>query len=173
MYPFIFISIALHLVSFLCIVLLYLKQSKSSEVREEVASSMEEYIEQLEHENDRLMTQVKTFVEKRENQLDIRLRVLEQNGKPVQQPRQEPQYTQSQSQPREPLQYEQQPIPPQQTEPRSPIIIQHPSAKNERNQKAIQLYQQGFAATDIARLLNCGTGEIELIVNMHGRSLQR
>ncbi|MBN8208685.1 hypothetical protein JI666_08000 [Bacillus sp. NTK071] len=171
MYPFIFISIALHLVSFLCIVLLYLKQSKSSEVREEVASSMEEYIEQLELENDRLMTQVKTFVEKRENQLDIRLRVLEQTGKPVQQPRQEPEYTQPTQQ--ESFHYPQQPVQSQQPEPRSPMIIQHPSAKNERNQKAIQLYQQGFAANDIARLLNCGTGEIELIVNMHGRSLQR
>ncbi|WP_431522090.1 DUF6115 domain-containing protein [Guptibacillus hwajinpoensis] len=48
--------------------------------------------------------------------------------------------------------------------------MQHPSAKNERNSKAIKLHQQGFTVTDIARLLNCGTGEIELIVNMYGRS---
>ncbi|MDP4551485.1 hypothetical protein Q9251_11385 [Alkalihalobacillus macyae] len=162
MYPFIFISIALHLVSFLCIVLLYLKQSKSSEVREEVATSMEEYIEQLEQENDRLMTQVKTFVEKRENQLDIRLRVLEQNGNSV---KPQPELQKSE------LPKQEKSIQP--PEPKNPIVIQHPSSKNERNQKAIQLYQQGFAANDIARLLNCGTGEVELIVNMHGRSGQR
>lgn len=167
MYPFIFISIALHLVSFLCIVLLYLKQSKSSEVREEVASSMEEYIEQLEQENDRLMTKVKTFIEKRDNQLDIRLRVLEQNGNSVK-PQTEPQNSEP-PKPEEPIQ---QPIQ-SQLEPKNSIVIQHPSSKNERNQKAIQLYQQGFAANDIARLLNCGTGEVELIVNMHGRSGQR
>ncbi|WP_394175187.1 DUF6115 domain-containing protein [Guptibacillus hwajinpoensis] len=169
MYPFIFISIALHLVSFLCIVLLYLKQSKSSEVREEVASSMEEYIEQLEQENDRLMTKVKTFVEKRDNQLDIRLRVLEQNGNSVK-PQPEPQNSELPKQ-EKPVHYRQQPIQP--PESKNPIVIQHPSSKNERNQKAIQLYQQGFAANDIARLLNCGTGEVELIVNMHGRSGQR
>ncbi|MFK3960993.1 DUF6115 domain-containing protein [Guptibacillus hwajinpoensis] len=143
MYSFIFVSIALHLVSFLCIVLLFLKQ-KDSEVREEVASSMETYIEQIENENDRLITQVKSYIEKRESQLDDRLRVLELSGESV-----------------------------QEVEPKNPIIVPHPSAKNERNQQAIQLHQQGFAVHDIARILNCGIGEIELIVNMHGRSEQR
>jgi hypothetical protein len=145
MYPFIFISIALHLVSFLCIVLLFLKQTKGTEVREEIAASMEVYIEQLEEENDRLLNEVKSYVDKRENQLDTRLRVLEQ-GK-VRAPEVE--------------------------EPTKPDIVQHPSAHNERNQKAVQLHQQGFSVADIARILNCGIGEVELIVNLHGRSEQR
>ncbi|MDO6656330.1 hypothetical protein [Anaerobacillus sp. 1_MG-2023] len=145
MYPFIFISIALHLVSFLCIVLLFLKQTKSSDVSEEIATGMEVYIEQLEEENDRLMTEVKSYVDKRENQLDTRLRVLE-HGKTVS---------------------------PEVEEQQKPVIIQHPSANNERNQKALQLHSQGFSVTDIARILNCGVGEVELIVNIHGRSEQR
>ncbi|MBF0705178.1 hypothetical protein IQ283_01075 [Alkalihalobacillus hwajinpoensis] len=145
MYPFIFISIALHLVSFLCIVLLFLKQTKSSDVSEEIATGMEVYIEQLEEENDRLMTEVKSYVDKRENQLDTRLRVLE-HGKTVSH---------------------------EVEEQRKPVIIQHPSANNERNQKALQLHSQGFSVTDIARILNCGVGEVELIVNIHGRSEQR
>ncbi|WLR61722.1 DUF6115 domain-containing protein [Guptibacillus hwajinpoensis] len=145
MYPFIFISIALHLVSFLCIVLLFLKQTKSSDVSEEIATGMEVYIEQLEEENDRLMTEVKSYVDKRENQLDTRLRVLER-GKTVS---------------------------PEVEEQKKPVIIQHPSANNERNQKALQLHSQGFSVTDIARILNCGVGEVELIVNIHGRSEQR
>ena len=145
MYPFIFISIALHLVSFLCIVLLFLKQTKSSDVSEEIATSMEVYIEQLEEENDRLMTEVKSYVDKRENQLDTRLRVLE-HGKTLS---------------------------PEVEEQKKPVIIQHPSANNERNQKALQLHSQGFSVTDIARILNCGVGEVELIVNIHGRSEQR
>ncbi|MGG1686923.1 DUF6115 domain-containing protein [Pseudalkalibacillus sp. NRS-1564] len=145
MYPFIFISIALHLVSFLCIVLLFLKQTKSSDVSEEIATGMEVYIEQLEEENDRLMTEVKSYVDKRENQLDTRLRVLE-HGKTVS---------------------------PEVEEQMKPVIIQHPSANNERNQKALQLHSQGFSVTDIARILNCGVGEVELIVNIHGRSEQR
>ncbi|WP_371017853.1 DUF6115 domain-containing protein [Pseudalkalibacillus sp. JSM 102089] len=145
MYPFIFISIALHLVSFLCIVLLFLKQTKSSDVSEEIATGMEVYIEQLEEENDRLMTEVKSYVDKRENQLDTRLRVLE-HGKTVS---------------------------PEVEEQQKPVIIQHLSANNERNQKALQLHSQGFSVTDIARILNCGVGEVELIVNIHGRSEQR
>jgi thioredoxin-like negative regulator of GroEL len=143
MYPFIFISIALHLVSFLCIVLLFLKQTKGTEVREEIAASMEVYIEQLEEENDRLLNEVKSYVDKRENQLDTRLRVLEQARAP------------------------------EVEEPTKPDIVQHPSAHNERNQKAVQLHQQGFSVADIARILNCGIGEVELIVNLHGRSEQR
>ncbi|MGB8002029.1 MAG: hypothetical protein WCF60_18310 [Anaerobacillus sp.] len=143
MYPFIFISIALHLVSFLCIVLLFLKQ-KGSEGREEIASSMATYIEQLEEENDRLLNQVKSYVEKRDTQLDARLRVLEQSRQPV-----------------------------EETESKKPVIVPHPSAKNERTQKALQLYQQGFAVQDIAKILDCGIGEVELIVNMYDRSVQR
>ncbi|WP_273831753.1 DUF6115 domain-containing protein [Guptibacillus sedimenti] len=143
MYPFIFISIALHLVSFLCIVLLFLKQTKGTEVREEIAVSMEVYIEQLEEENDRLLKEVKSYVDKRENQLDTRLRVIEQARAP------------------------------EVEEATKPVIIQHPSAHNERNQKAVQLHQQGFSVADIARILNCGIGEVELIVNLHGRSEQR
>jgi len=143
MYPFIFISIALHLVSFLCIVLLFLKQTKGIEVREEIGASMEVYIEQLEEENDRLLNEVKSYVDKHENQLDTRLRVLEQARAP------------------------------QVEEATKPVIVQHPSAHNERNQKAVQLHQQGFSVADIARILNCGIGEVELIVNLHGRSEQR
>ncbi|WP_165998735.1 DUF2802 domain-containing protein [Bacillus sp. Cs-700] len=142
MYPFIFISIALHLVSFLCIVILFLKQTKGAG-REEIAASMEVYIEQLEEENDRLLNEVKSYVDKRENQLDMRLRVLEQARAP------------------------------EVEEPKKPDIVQHPSAHNERNQKAVQLHQQGFSVADIARILNCGIGEVELIVNLHGRSEQR
>ncbi len=143
MYPFIFISIALHLVSFLCIVLIFLKQ-KGSEVRDEVASTMASYIEQLEEENDRLMTRVKSYVEKRETQLDTRLRVLEQSGKA---------YRKSNL--------------------RNLSLSLILLLKIERNQKALQLYHQGFGVQDIARVLNCGVGEVELIVNMNDRSAQR
>ena len=143
MYSFIFISVALHLVSLLCIVLLFLKQTKGTEGRDEIAASMEVYIEQLEEDNDRLLNEVKAYVDKRENQLDTRLRVVEQARAP------------------------------EGEEPKKPVIIQHPSVHNERNQKAVQLYQQGFSIADIARILNCGIGEVELIVNLHGRSEQR
>ena len=143
MYSFIFISVALHLVSLLCIVLLFLKQTKGTEGRDEIAASMEVYIEQLEEDNDRLLNEVKAYVDKRENQLDTRLRVVEQARAP------------------------------EGEEPKKPVIIQHPSVHNERNQKAVQLYQQGFSIADIARILNCGIGEVELIVNLHGRSGQR
>ncbi|MCA0170553.1 DUF6115 domain-containing protein [Bacillus sp. RAR_GA_16] len=143
MYSFIFISVALHLVSFLCIVLLFLKQTKGTEGRDEIAASMEVYIEQLEEDNDRLLNEVKAYVDKRENQLDTRLRVVEQARAP------------------------------EEEEPQKPVIIQHPSVHNERNQKAVQLYQQGFSVADIARILHCGIGEVELIVNLHGRSEQR
>lgn len=142
MYTFIFISVALHLVSFLCILLLFLKQSKGAG-REEIAASMEVYIDQLEEENDRLLNEVKAYVDKRENQLDTRLRVLEQARSS------------------------------EMKEQKKPVIVQHPSVHVERNQKAVQLHQQGFAVEDIARILNCGIGEVELIVNLHGRSEQR
>lgn len=145
MYSFIFISVALHLVSFLCIVLLFLKQTKGTEGRDEIAASMEVYIEQLEEDNDRLLNEVKAYVDKRENQLDTRLRVLEQGKVHA----------------------------PEVEEQKKPVIVQHPSVHNERNQKAVQLYQQGFSVADIARILHCGIGEVELIVNLHGRSEQR
>ena len=145
MYSFIFISVALHLVSFLCIVLLFLKQTKGTEVRDEIAASMEVYIEQLEEDNDRLLKEVKSYVDKRENQLNTRLRVLEQGKMRASEGE----------------------------EPKKPVIVPHPSVHNERNQKAIQLHQQGFSVADIARILNCGVGEAELIVNLHGRSEQR
>lgn len=142
MYPFIFISVSLHLVSFLCIVLLFMRVSKGSELKEEVEFNMGQYIERLEEENDRLVEQVSALVEKRESQLDSRLKVLEQT-----------------------IQV--------QEKPKKSTVIQHPSAKIERNQKAIQLHQQGFGFTDIAKLLNCGVGEVELILNMNGRSEQQ
>lgn len=142
MYSFIFISISLHLISFLCIVLLFIRGSKGAELKNEIEISLGQYIDKLEKENDQLVEQINTFVENRSVQLESRLQFLEKA-------------TQTKE------------------ETEDSIVIQHPSAKNERNQKAIQLYQQGFAANDIARLLNCGTGEVELIVNMHGRSGQR
>ena len=42
---------------------------------------MGQYIEQLEEENDRLVERVSHYVEKRETQLDTRLRVFEQTVK--------------------------------------------------------------------------------------------
>ncbi|WP_270180443.1 DUF6115 domain-containing protein [Alkalihalobacillus sp. CinArs1] len=151
---FIFISIALHLVSFLCIVLLFLKQSKGSNLKEEVRSSMQSYIEQLEEENDQLIDRVKTLVEKREGQIDLRLRVLEQS-------KAAPQESVPAQQPKENQPYQ-----------KPAAVLQHPSVRNDRKQQALKLYKEGFTMTEIAKFLNCGIGEVELIVNIHGRSQQ-
>lgn len=150
---FIFISIALHLVSFLCIVLLFLKQSKGSNLKKEVTESMQSYIEQLEQENDQLIDRVKTLVEKRESQIDLRLRVLEQSrDKP---PQAQP--------PKEVQQHQPKP---------GSVVLQHPSVRNDRKQQALRLYKEGFTMNEIAKFMNCGIGEVELIVNIHGRSQQ-
>ncbi|MCA0988928.1 DUF6115 domain-containing protein [Guptibacillus algicola] len=154
---FIFISIALHLVSFLCIVLLFLKQSKGSNLKEEVRESMQSYIEQLEHENDQLIDRVKTLVEKRESQIDLRLRVLEQSRDKA------PQESVRPSQPPKEVQQHQKP---------GSVVLQHPSVRNDRKQQALRLYKEGFTMNEIAKFLNCGVGEVELIVNIHGRSQQ-
>ncbi|WP_377887359.1 helix-turn-helix domain-containing protein [Alkalihalobacillus sp. R86527] len=155
---FIFISIALHLVSFLCIVLLFLKQSKGSNLKEEVRESMQSYIEQLEHENDQLIDRVKTLVEKRESKIDLRLRILEQSRDKVVPEEDVP--------PREPpKEVQQYPKP-------GSVVLQHPSVRNDRKQQALKLYKEGFTINEIAKFLNCGVGEVELIVTIHGRSQQ-
>lgn len=160
---FIFISIAMHLVSFLCIVLLFLRQSKGANLKKEVRSSMQSYIEQVESENDQLIDRVKALVEKRDNQIDLRLRVLEQSReKPAkssqdESPHQAPSQTQYFS---------------QTSQKSDPVILHHPSVKNDRKQQAVRLYNEGVSMNEIAKILNCGVGEVELIVNIHGRAQQ-
>lgn len=99
-------------------------------------------MEQLEEENNRLITHVDSLIRSGSKQIETRLKNLEDMRD-------------------------------SKVERLNPVIIPHPSVHNERNQKAIQLHQQGFSVADIARILNCGVGEAELIVNLHGRSEQQ
>jgi len=132
------------------IVLNQFKQQRAQMVEdtEAIHHSMEEFVTNVEKENDELYRELVNYIKMKESKLDERIRILEEErDKPVDstsimvqtpgEPEVDEQNQESES-----------------------------TLDDKDNEKISKLYKQGFSPQQIAKVLQKDHGEVELIINM-------
>jgi len=131
------------------------KQRKNMlEDAEGVNSSMEEFVENLEQENDELYNRIVEHIAQKESRMEERLRELEQKIGNV------------------PAVLTPEPVPaakgPKAAKQKAAPKPEEPTVDTElpENEKIEQLHKQGFSTAQISKVVAAERGEIELIINM-------
>jgi hypothetical protein len=185
-----FFSFILHIISFLAIFVLYQRRSlervsipSMKEDIETIHQSIQAFVDEMEAENEALYEKLIQHIKKKEVSLDEKVKaIIEQSLKDDQN---------SATRSNKHFQAEEKiaslPLPIQSSvespssKPSHPIVksVEKPTEKridhlsplpeesrDAKYQKAIELFQQGFTADKIAKVLQIGKGEANLIVNM-------
>lgn len=131
-------------------VLSQFKQQRTQllEDTEAIHQSMEEFVTNLEKENDELYNKLIDYIKEKESKLDVRIRQLEeQKDIELKSP---PNMEHTKENPED----EQQ------------TVAMNPIGNEPETQKIPTLYKQGFSPKQIAKVLQMDHGEVELVINM-------
>lgn len=172
---FLVVSFLLHLISIFAIVVLYQRRalervslpSMQDDV-ETIHQSIESFVDELEKENEVLYEKLLQYVKKNEKEWEERLYRIELRHNAHENSTEPKQTTTQDSSGEENEQArETKPIKPT----KQADIFQNQN-KDPKFQQALELYNQGFSADQITKVLNIGKGEANLIINMIDKSRQ-
>lgn len=178
---FLVVSFLLHLISIFAIVVLYQRRalervslpSMQDDV-ETIHQSIESFVDELEKENEVLYEKLLQYVKKNEKEWEERLYRIELRHNAHENSTEPKQTTTQDSSGEENEQArETKPIKPtkQKKQTKQADNFQNQN-KDPKFQQALELYNQGFSADQIAKVLNIGKGEANLIINMIDKSRQ-
>lgn len=120
---------------------------------EAIHQSMEEFVTNLEKENDELYRELVQYIRTKESKLEERIRVLEEKlaSEGLRAPVIEPEVVQ-----------------PVEVKQAADVVTNETVQENEHgHDKISQLFKQGFSAKQIAKILQIDRGEVELVINMY------
>jgi transcriptional regulator of aromatic amino acid metabolism len=162
------VSFLLHLISFFAIVVLYQRRSLErvslpslQEDVETIHQSIESFVDELEKENEALYNKLLQHIKKKETEWDGRLKHLEERYNALEVPTEPVESIHS-------TKIEQESIEEagsREEENKQPESLGHEN-KDPKFQQALDLFNQGFSSEQIAKVLQIGKGEADLIVNM-------
>ena len=150
----ILLAIAVNIRSFMVLKQFQIQRKTMLEDAEAVNSSMEEFVENLEQENDELYNRLVEHIAQKESRMEERLRELEQkigNGVAVVTPEPVPET-------KKPKAAKHKVTP----KPAEPVV----DPELPQNEKIEQLHKQGLLTAQISKVVAAERGEIELIINM-------
>ena len=150
----ILLAIAVNIRSFIVLNQFQKQRKIMLEDAEGVNSSMKEFVENLEQENDELYNRLVEHIAHKESRMEERLRELEQkigNVPAALSPEPEP-VTKG------PKAVKQKAA----SKPEEPVV----DPELPQNERIEQLHKQGFSAAQISKVVTAERGEIELIINM-------
>jgi flagellar basal body-associated protein FliL len=145
--------ILVHIRSFIVLSQFKEKRIQMLEDTEAIHQSMEEFVTNLEKENDELYRELVQYIRTKESKLEDRIRVLEE--KLAFETHRAPVVEAAVAKPEEEKQAE--------------VVVPHEDeSQNEHgHDKISQLYKQGFSAKQISKILQIDHGEVELVINMY------
>ena len=145
--------ILVHIRSFIVLSQFKEKRIQMLEDTEAIHQSMEEFVTNLEKENDELYRELVQYIRTKESKLDDRIRVLEEKlaSEALRNPVEEPVV----AKPEEEQQVD--------------VMIpnEHVNENEHGHDKIAQLFKQGFSAKQISKILQIDHGEVELVINMY------
>lgn len=154
---FIVVSFLLHLISIFAIVVLYQRRSlervnlpSMQDDVETIHQSIESFVDELEKENEVLYEKLLQYFKKKENEWEDRLQEIEVKYNALEDSTGQEQMTTQDSSVEKSEQTE---------------LFQNKN-KDPKFQQALELYNQGFSADQVAKVLQIGKGEANLIINM-------
>lgn len=154
---FIVVSFLLHLISIFAIVVLYQRRSlervnlpSMQDDVETIHQSIESFVDELEKENEVLYEKLLQYFKKKENEWEDRLQEIEVKYNALEDSTGQEQMTTQESSVEKSEQTE---------------LFQNKN-KDPKFQQALELYNQGFSADQVAKVLQIGKGEANLIINM-------
>lgn len=154
---FIVVSFLLHLISIFAIVVLYQRRSlervnlpSMQDDVETIHQSIESFVDELEKENEVLYEKLLQYFKKKENEWEDRLQEIEVKYNALKDSTGQEQMTTQDSSVEKSEQTE---------------LFQNKN-KDPKFQQALELYNQGFSADQVAKVLQIGKGEANLIINM-------
>ncbi|WP_233786015.1 DUF6115 domain-containing protein [Planococcus halotolerans] len=151
----ILLAIAVNIRSFIALNQFQKQRKIMLEDREAVNSSMEEFVANLEQENDELYNRLVEHIAQKESRMEKRIRELElksDNGIVVESVDKLPVAPKTKTVKQKKM-----------AKPAEPEI----DPKLPENEKIEQLHKQGFSPVQIAKVVAAERGEIELIINMY------
>lgn len=150
----ILLAIAVNIRSFMVLNQFQKQRKIMLEDAEAVKSSMEEFVGNLEQENDELYNRLVEHIAQKESRMEERLREVEQKiGKGPAAVTAEPQPAA-----KKPKAANQKAV----AKPAEPVV----DPELPENEKIEQLHKQGFSTAQISKVVAAERGEIELIINM-------
>ena len=145
------LAVAINVTSFLVLIQVKRQKEQAIDDAELIQQSVEEFVANVEKENDELYRELVNYIKAKEKKLDERIRVLEE--KPGTEVTEVVAAT---------------PAPADKEAEQQPEITEVVAA-GEGKEKIPQLYKQGFSPKQIARVLQVDHGEVELIINMFNK----
>lgn len=150
----ILLAIAVNIRSFMVLKQFQMQRKIMLEDAEAVNSSMEEFVENLEQENDELYNRLVEHIAQKESRMEERLRELEQkvgNGTALSTPQPGAETKKIKAAKQKAA-----------TKPAEPVV----DLELPQNERIEQLHKQGFSTAQISKVVPAERGEIELIINM-------
>jgi wyosine [tRNA(Phe)-imidazoG37] synthetase (radical SAM superfamily) len=175
---FFIVSFLLHLISIFAIVVLYQRRSlervslpSSQDDVETIHESIESFVDELEKENEALYEKLLQHIRKKESEWDGRLQLIEERLIALEIPAEVERESMEEEQISKEVKQKSKAVEQEsEQESREEEKKQTDSLQNENKdpkfQQALELFNQGFSADQIAKVLQIGKGEAGLIVNM-------